>query len=302
MANVATERLALSEEQLARYAEDGYLVLKGTFAAEAPELRRETHALVERLAQHRAIDATWGSGRKLTEQPETRLLHCHNVQFQSAIFTRLLADPRLVDPVADLIGPNVQLHHNKLFIKPPETGSPFPMHQDYPFFPHTRHTMLAAIVHFDDAPIEKGCVRVVPGSHKLGPLEHNPEGAFHLPLSQYPVEAATPIEAEAGDVLIFSYLLIHGSGVNTSDEARTTLLVQMCAPDDPPTNDEHLARGQAMMLRGFDPAGKSSQIETFGLGLGAAQEKRVQSPKGPWMAHCYNAPRTITAPGAPNGY
>jgi hypothetical protein len=46
---------------------------------------------------------------------------------------------------------------------------------------------------------------------------------------------------------------IHGSGVNTSSEARTTLLVQMRDPTDHPTVLRHLSRGQGMMLRGFDP-------------------------------------------------
>ena len=30
-----------------------------------------------------------------------------------------------------------------------------------------------------DAPLEKGCLRVVPGSHKLGILDHDGEGAWH---------------------------------------------------------------------------------------------------------------------------
>jgi ectoine hydroxylase-related dioxygenase (phytanoyl-CoA dioxygenase family) len=146
---------------------------------------------------------------------KTVLLHCHDVQFHSAAFSRLIVDERLTSIAADLIGsPNVQLHHNKMFIKPPAKGSPFPMHQDQPFFPHERHSMIAAILHFDDAPIEKGCVRVVPGSHKLGPLEHDPEGGWHLPFEQYPLESSVPCPAKAGDVLFFSYLTIHGSGVN----------------------------------------------------------------------------------------
>ncbi len=116
--------------------------------------------------------------------------------------------------------------------------------------------MLAAIIHFDDAPLAKGCVRVVPRSHNAGPLEHIAEGGFHLPLEQYPLESAVAMEAEAGDVQIFSYLMIHGSGINSSDEARTTLLVQMRAPDDLPAVDTHQSRGQGMMLRGIDPAGK----------------------------------------------
>ncbi len=62
-----------------------------------------------------------------------------------------------------------------MFIKPPGKGSPFPLHQDYPYFPHQLTTMGAAIFHFDNAPLEKGCVRVVPGSHKKGPLPHLPK-------------------------------------------------------------------------------------------------------------------------------
>lgn len=259
MLATTSARFDLTDAQVEHYHEQGYIRLKGVFTRdEAAGFRREAHELMDRLTRHQAIDATWGSARLMDERAQTKLLHCHNVQFQSAVFTRLLVDPRLVDPVADLIGPNVQLHHTKMFIKPPEKGSPFPMHQDYPFFPHTRHTMLAAIIHFDDAPLAKGCVRVVPGSHRQGPIEHLAEGGHHLPLDQYPLESSMPVEAQAGDVLIFSYLTIHGSGVNTSDEARTTLLVQMRAPDDPPVEQVHLSRGQGMMLRGIDPAGKTT--------------------------------------------
>jgi phytanoyl-CoA hydroxylase len=53
--------------------------------------------------------------------------------------------------------------------------------------------------------------------------------------------------------LFFNYLTVHGSGVNTSDEARTTLLVQMRDPEDDPAVDVHRSRGQGMMLRGIDP-------------------------------------------------
>jgi hypothetical protein len=61
------------------------------------------------------------------------------------------------------------------------------------------------------------------------------------------------VPAKAGDVLFFTYLTIHGSGVNTSSDARTTLLVQMRDPTDRPIDLVHLSRGQGMMLRGFDP-------------------------------------------------
>lgn len=244
----------LSQEQVDFFRENGYLLVEGMFSAEeAAQFRQEAHALIERLQRHTSVDATWKSAQGVTME-KTSLLHCHNVQFHSALFTRLMVDERLTDAASQIIdSPNVQLHHNKLFIKPPEKGSPFPMHQDQPFFPHDKDSMIAAVVHFDNAPLEKGCIRVVAGSHKQGPIPHEQDGGWHLPFDQYPLESSVACPAKPGDVLFFSYLTIHGSGVNTSNEARTTLLIQMRDPEDPPTIQTHLSRGQGMMLRGVDP-------------------------------------------------
>lgn len=245
----------LTDDQIAFYHDQGYLLVKGLLSRpEAAALRAEAHALIERLSAIESVEATWGSAATYAGGQRTALLHCHNVQFFSAAFSRLLVDERLTDATAQLIGsPNVQLHHNKVFIKPPEKGSPFPMHQDHPYFPHARHTMLAAVLHMDDAPEEKGCIRVVPGSHKGGPLEHKSEGNFHLPFEQYPLEASVACPAEAGDVLFFSYLTVHGSGLNTSQEARTTILIQMRDPEDQPLHKIN-ERGEGMLLRGYNPA------------------------------------------------
>ena len=246
----------LTDEEMAFYEQNGYVLAKGVFTREEAALfREETHALAHRLlsvSDPSVRSEGWTSGAKVTSL-RRELMHCHNVQFHSAALARLIIDPRLTDRAADIIGPNVQLHHTKMFIKPPERGAPFPMHQDYPYFPHENHTMIAATIHFDDAPIEKGCLRVVPGSFKNGPYDHIHKGGSHLPTEQYPVEQATPCPAEAGDVLFFSYLTIHGSGLNTSDQPRTTLLIQMRDPSDKPMGLQHLSRGQGMMLRGIEP-------------------------------------------------
>jgi phytanoyl-CoA hydroxylase len=96
-------------------------------------------------------------------------------------------------------------------------------------------------------------VRVVPGSHKDGPRNHQNTHDHHLPLSDYPLERAVPCEAAPGDVLVFTYLTIHGSGINASDEPRTTLLLQVRDPEDLPTVATHESNGQGMMLAGIDP-------------------------------------------------
>jgi ectoine hydroxylase-related dioxygenase (phytanoyl-CoA dioxygenase family) len=261
---VTTARPDLSTDQLAFYRQNGYLLVEGLLSRlEAEAYRRECHDLAQRLSANASMESTWQSAQGVAgQQGATMLLGCHNVQFYSAAFSKLIVDERLTGVASAIIGsPNVQLHHTKMFIKPPEKGSPFPLHQDHPFFPHEHHSMIAAIVHFDDAPVEKGCVCVVPGSHKLGPLEHVAEGNWHLPPEQYPLDSAIACPAKAGDVLFFSYLTVHGSGVNVSNEARTTVLVQMRDPLDPPAVRTHLSRGQGMMLRGFDPAAVLRGVE-----------------------------------------
>ena len=194
----------LSDEQVAFFQENGYLLVKGLFSRdEAQSYRQSTHDLAARIYAAGQSDATWASGKAISGKA-TALQHCHDVQFYDANFARLLLDPRFTGAASQVMQtPNVQLHHTKMFIKPPENGSPFPMHQDAPYFPHDNHSMIAAIVHFDDAPLEKGCVRVVPGSHKLGMLEHNSEGGWHLPFEDYPLEEALPCPAQAGDALFF---------------------------------------------------------------------------------------------------
>ena len=177
-------------------------------AAEVDELRTAIQGILDGVAGT-ADDANhaWGGLAEVAV-----LKGFHDVQYHDAAFTRAASNPRLVEVLTRVIGPDVQLHHTKMLVKPPEQGAPFPMHQDYPYFPHARHSVVAASVHLDDTNEENGCLRVIAGSHKQGPLEaHGPSNTLEVPL-----EDGEPLPARAGDVLFFSYLTIHGSGVNAS--------------------------------------------------------------------------------------
>src|SRR5919199_4851058 len=149
------------------YRENGYLHAHGVFsAAEVDEMRAAIDAILVRVAgTEHDENHVW----KAVAQ-EAVLKGFHNVQYHHAAFTRAAVNAKLVELLTQLIGPNVQLHHTKMLVKPPEKGAPFPMHQDYPYFPHTRHSVTAASIHLDDATEENGCLCVVPGSHRLGPI------------------------------------------------------------------------------------------------------------------------------------
>src|SRR5437870_10996754 len=110
------------DEQRRFYEENGYLLVKGILPRDECALfRQELHDLAARLQAKKDINATW-RGSHLTQEDREKLQvwHCHDVQFYLSSFSRLLVDSRLLDPVANLIGENIQLHHTKMFIKPPE--------------------------------------------------------------------------------------------------------------------------------------------------------------------------------------
>jgi phytanoyl-CoA hydroxylase len=237
------------------YRENGYVHLTGLYAAaDVAAMRSATDSVIERARAAKHNPSFLWKGGFLSDEDRAKLdiNGVHDAQFHDAVFSRMLLKGALLDAIEQLIGPNIQLHHTKLVVKPPETGAPFPMHQDYPYFPHERNTMLAASIHLDDTVEANGCLRLVPKSHLAGPLELDPSGLFLRP-EDYPVEEQMACPAAAGDVIVFNYLTIHGSGLNTSSGARRNWLIQMRDPADHPTLDVHVSRGQGMMLRGIDP-------------------------------------------------
>ena len=67
---------------------------------------------------------------------------------------------------------------------------------------------------------------------------------WFLPSDTVHPSEAIDLPAEAGDVIYFGARTVHGSGTNTSTEARTTWLIQMRDPADRPTVDRHRSPGQ----------------------------------------------------------
>ena len=245
----------LSNSDVEFYRANGFIHLKGVYSpGEVAAMRSATDSVIARAIEARHNPSFLWQGRFLSEEERSHLdiNGIHDAQYHDAVFSRMLLNEPLLSAVESLIGSNIQLHHTKLVVKPPERGAPFPMHQDYPYFPHERHTMLAASIHLDDTNVQNGCLRVVPGSHLGGPLNLDASGLFLRP-EDYPMEEQLACPAAAGDVIVFNYLTIHGSGLNTSSGPRRNWLIQMRDPTDRPTVDVHVSRGQGMMLRGLNP-------------------------------------------------
>lgn len=225
-----------SSELAASFAENGFYHARGVFSPdEVAELESEFDRIVRRITgAAEETNARWG-GAEMDRlgAAGTVVTHTHNVQQFSAVWMRALLHPGFLAVATAILGPNVALHHTKLFQKPAENGAPFPMHQDWSYFPTERDTMMAGIIHVSAATDEMGCLRVYPGSHRRGRLDDSNGTKDGVMTDEFPIARATPMEAEPGDVLFFHYLTVHGSMPNRSDRTRKTVLVQMRAGDDP---------------------------------------------------------------------
>jgi ectoine hydroxylase-related dioxygenase (phytanoyl-CoA dioxygenase family) len=231
---------------------NGYYLARGLFKpAEIAALEKEFDFIIGELARTGDIDNTqWGGElQKKIGGEKSMITHTHNVQCFSAAWLQACQAKAFLDVAEAILGPDIILHHTKLFQKPRENGMPFTMHQDWSYFPSVKDTMIAGIIHVSPATDEMGCLRVYPGSHKLGRAAHTGGQEPSELLEHYPLEKATVLEAQPGDVLFFHYFTLHGSKHNRSNQLRKTVLVQMHAGHDE-IEDKNYHPNVRLVLRG----------------------------------------------------
>ena len=256
----------LSSDQIHSYQKNGFLHVERLLAADLlASLQEEASLLIEELQQGAPLPQDGALRHAVFREPVPNgtdprtgpVFGIMDLVDYRAVFTRLLFFEPLVDTLNRLIGPGVQLHHTRMITKGSakktkrSEGWVVGTHQDQPFFPHREHSVIAAWMPMVDITSENGALRVVPGSHNIGPLEHQggPESGFRLDPHEWPITRGSPLYARAGDVVFFSYLLVHGSMPNLSEGRRTALIYQYRSPQDHPLdNAHHDSAGYGMML------------------------------------------------------
>ena len=247
----------LTFEQIAFYQEQGYLHIPAMFTpAETAELSDHLDWLIETWAIR---DVGWtGPWRKKYMDADTekksQLVSLHDLQYYSDAWARAVTNRKLAGAMADLLdGGPVELHHSTLHVKPPETGHPFPMHQDWAFYKHVDNRYVDVLVHLDDTRHENGEIRFLAGSHKQGALEHvvkDEEGKGctpHLPTDRYKLDDTIPVPARKGDIVVFNIFTIHGSHVNVTDRMRRLVRIGYKHPDNVQTEGQSKGRPSWMV-------------------------------------------------------
>jgi ectoine hydroxylase-related dioxygenase (phytanoyl-CoA dioxygenase family) len=187
-------------------------------------------------------------------EKKSKLIALHELQLYSQAWCQAIIHPKLTEAMSDLLGPNVEFEHTTLHAKPPETGHPFPMHQDWAFYQHNDGRYIDVLVHLDDTDDSNGCIRFLDRSHKLGDLEHithTSEGPCtpQLPTEEYNLKDTIPVPAKKGDIVCFNIFTIHGSYINTTNNIRRLVRVGYRNPENKQISGRTLGR-PGLMVKG----------------------------------------------------
>ncbi|HXF64021.1 MAG TPA: phytanoyl-CoA dioxygenase family protein [Caldilineaceae bacterium] len=255
--------MGLTQQQKEHFWEQGYLLMENVLPTEDVEQLRRACDELSKQAQGLTGDTErfklkafgTGGGNLVQQVAEPHEL--------GGVWMALVRDPRILDIVEDLLGPNIQLYYSMLMMKPPREGFTAPWHQDFAFFVHDRADILACMVAIDDATLENGCLRIAPGSHKLGLLNHFKDGRFTgvltdpAPFDDPARQVALP--AKAGSIILWHSLTLHSSHPNRSEKPRRAIVMEFKNPEahllGGAFNSRLEVRTVGLMVRGRHPQG-----------------------------------------------
>ena len=172
----------------------------------------------------------------------------------------LIRNPRILDPVEGILGPNILCWGSGFFIKNARDPARVTWHQDSTYWGLSKPDVVTAWVAFTPSTTANGCMRVVPGTHTLQQLPHHETFAADNLLSRGQEIAVDVDESRAIDIVLspgqmslHHVLLVHGSEPNSSALRRIGFAIRYV-----PTYVKQLATDvvdSATLVRGTDEYG-----------------------------------------------
>jgi non-haem Fe2+, alpha-ketoglutarate-dependent halogenase len=211
--HIVTARL--SEQQLNDYDRDGVIFPVRVFSAD--------EAASFRGAFESFADACVGE--------EARRFDNLHLFFGWAY--RLVTHDRLLDAVEGVLGNDIFIYGTLVFYKPPHDSGHAPWHQDSVYSDLHLTPSVSAWVALTASHRANGCMRVIPGSHKQGLLDHtNVRDETTLLRRGERIAAdvddsgAVDVVLQAGEMSLHHSTIVHGSNPNTSGEPRIGFIVR----------------------------------------------------------------------------
>lgn len=263
-AEEAWDRFSLSDEQLAFFAEYGYLSdIKLLDENQVEQLRTELTEIADPEHPGNALFYEFNSNE--SGDPDAVLFHSLGHWRITPGFHDVLWNPRFVVAASQLLGGKaVRFWHDQLFCKPARHGGVVAWHQDYSYWTRTGPVQhLTCWTGLDDATEENGCLQYVPGSHRWNLLnktalagEMDGLYAFLDADQRRQFDQRVAIEMKAGYGTFHHPLLVHGSYANRSDQARRAFVLNVFADGTRSNVNEQLLEGVPAVAAGQKMEGR----------------------------------------------
>jgi non-heme Fe2+,alpha-ketoglutarate-dependent halogenase len=214
----------LTREQIEFYNREGYVMPLDIFKPLEAERNRAYFDYI--LAAMRAEE----DGR------DTYAINAYHTRCQGIY--EMATDPRILDLVEDIIGPNIILWGSHFFCKIPHDPKSVPWHQDASYWPLTPARTVTAWIAIDDVDLENSAMHFIPRTHNKGHLKwkktENPAvlGQEIENIEQHGKPVADVLKA--GQMSLHADMIVHGSEANRSARRRCGLTVRYCVPEVEP--------------------------------------------------------------------
>ena len=230
-------------EHLQLYREQGFIAIENVFTPREIEAAKQAMRGLIDEADPDIVSFEPAIDIGALPQPERAQYARRLFRFvqHSPVLQELSEDPTLLSIVRQLAGEEVRLLQDMALMKPAHAGSEKPWHQDTAYFLiDPPEKVIGTWTALDHATAENGCMHVVPGSHRAGPLPHYHDRDCMLPDDPARSAQDVMVPLAPGGVLFFSGLLHHGTPPNTSPTARWALQYHYAGLSCRPlTHDEH---------------------------------------------------------------
>ncbi len=205
----------LSTDQISHYRSKGYISpISALTSSEAKEIREEIEKIEKKWPG--ALDG----------------INRNYVHLISPILNKVCLNKNILDAVESIIGKNILICGTTLFIKEKNEKGFVSFHQDAKYIGLEPHNWVTVWLAVTDSNEKNGCMRMLPSSHKDNLKYHEQKFDKNNLLTRgqtikdISLNETDPIILKAGEISLHHPLVVHGSGLNQSDDRRIGFVIQ----------------------------------------------------------------------------
>ena len=241
--------MKLSEQQVGQFREDGVLIVEDLLdAQEVGVLRARAEWVAGGEAphiprNHLQVEPRVAKGELRADAYADSLRKMSHLAFYDEVFQAHARNPKVLGVIASLLGPDLKLYQDQLFMKPPKVGSRQGYHQDMPLgFYIDPPDMVTCWAALDDSTEENGCLRMLPGTHRFGIIEREKWAEYEQKALDGRLPEERLLVMKSGSCSFHHGLILHCSQPNLSDRRRrgyaTHYVSARCRYTGPPERND----------------------------------------------------------------